>query len=86
MTALPDPPDERDGAPCPHCERTLVDQRTLDLHRGFDHPEALTDAEREAFERAYEAESEELRRFQLLSLGLLVLLYFGFLFLYAVFA
>jgi hypothetical protein len=56
----------------------------LALHRGHSHPEELSASERTAFEDAYEAEEREIRRFRLKAIGLLVVLYFGFLIVYAV--
>ncbi|WP_101296707.1 DUF7410 domain-containing protein [Halegenticoccus soli] len=71
---------------CPHCGRPFKRERYLVLHRGIDHYESLTEAEREAFFETYDAEAADIRRFRILALGALVLIYFGFLFAYAVFA
>jgi len=49
-----------------------------------EHYDRLDDAEREAFDEAYLAENADLRSFRLRALAVLVLLYFGFLILYAV--
>lgn len=68
---------------CPRCGRPFARERHRDLHLGQDHPD-LDDGERAAYEHAREAETDELRRFRIVSLGMLVLLYFGFLFLYAI--
>jgi len=76
------PPDTTAVA-CPRCGRPFARERHRDLHLGVDHRD-LDDDERAAYEDAREAETDELRRFRIVSLGTLVLLYFGFLFLYAV--
>ncbi|MFC4549427.1 MULTISPECIES: C2H2-type zinc finger protein [Halorussus] len=70
---------------CPDCGRPLRDRERLVLHRGLDHWERLDDGEREAFRDAYRSENEDLRLFRLKMLGLLVLLYFAFLFVYSYF-
>ncbi|SFR61596.1 DNA-binding protein [Halogeometricum limi] len=74
------------GGTCRVCGRTFPETRLLVLHRGVRHPSVLTDAEREAYREAYRAEEEEIRSFRLRALVVLVVLYFGFLFLYAGFA
>lgn len=77
---------ERSGERCRVCGRTFPEARLLALHRGVRHPEALSEAELSAYREAYQAEQSALRSFRLRALGALVLLYFGFLFLFAVFA
>jgi hypothetical protein len=69
---------------CERCEQPFARERHLALHRGLDHSDDLSPAEREAFEAAREEEEADLRRFRLLALAALVLLYFGFLMTYAV--
>jgi hypothetical protein len=76
--------DYPEAAACPYCGAPFADEELLALHCGHEHREDLTDAEREAFDDAYEAEQAEIRRFRLKALGGLVLLYFGFLMVYAV--
>lgn len=71
---------------CEYCGQPFPERRYLVLHHGLDHYGRLTEAEREAFAEAYESEGAEIRRFRLVALAALVLLYFGFLFLYAGFA
>jgi hypothetical protein len=68
---------------CPYCGRPFADGELLALHRGHSHTEELTAAEQEAFENAYEAEEQEIREYRLKAIGLLVVLYFGFLIVYA---
>lgn len=76
------PPDATAFA-CPRCGRPFARERHRDLHIGQDHRD-LDDEERAAYVAARDEESDELRRFRIVSLGMLVLLYFGFLFLYAI--
>lgn len=76
------PPDET-PAVCGYCGRPLQTERLLALHRGLDHYADLGESEREAFSEAYREEEAELRRFRIYALGALVLLYFGFLIIYA---
>ncbi|WP_244605497.1 DNA-binding protein [Halorussus marinus] len=76
------PPDES-PAECPYCQRPLESAELLTLHKGLDHWERLDDDERERFRETYAAESESLRSFRLKLLGLLVVLYFAFLFVYS---
>ena len=68
---------------CPYCDRPFAEESYLDLHRGLAHADRVSEAERDAFEAAYEEEQSDLGRFRLVALGLLVLLYFGFLFTFA---
>lgn len=80
--------DAEDQSPfaCPYCDRRERTEHLRALHVGEEHWEMATAAERDQFRDAYETESVALRRFRLLALGMLVLLYFGFLFIYAVVA
>ena len=77
-------PPKESPAECPHCGRPLESSELLVLHEGLDHWDLLGEDEREAFFDAYENENATLRTFRLKMLGLLVLLYFGFLFVYSV--
>ena len=81
-----DLPPDADPAVCGHCGAPFADAELLALHRGIDHAAALDAAERDAFDEAYESEQEQLRLFRLKALGALVLLYFGLLMTYSVFA
>jgi hypothetical protein len=71
---------ERCGRPFPRDREDL-----LALHRGLAHWSTLAPAERSAYDDALAAEDADLRRFRIVALGLLVLLYFGFLFAFALF-
>jgi hypothetical protein len=76
-----------DGEPpvrCGYCGRRFAREEWRALHRGLDHEDRLTEPERAAFREAYESEREDLRLFRLQALLGLVLLYFGFLIVYAV--
>lgn len=73
-------------ATCERCGERFPSERLRDLHRGLEHYRDLTDAERAAYEAAYESETEDLQSFRLRALAALVLLYFGFLMTYAVVA
>ncbi|ELZ14158.1 hypothetical protein C477_20970 [Haloterrigena salina JCM 13891] len=72
------------AARCPYCDRAFRERRLEALHRGYDHPDRLSDRERAAFERAYLEERPTVRRVRLLALGTVVLGYFGLLFVYAI--
>lgn len=69
---------------CRYCGAREPDAELLALHRGLTHYDRLDEAERAAYEAAYRAEQERIRRFRLVALGSLVALYFGSLMLYAV--
>ncbi len=79
------PPDASTHT-CAHCGRPFGDERHLALHRGLAHPGVLEASERAAYRSALADEEADLRRFRIVALGLLVLVYFGFLFAYALFA
>lgn len=70
---------------CVYCDRRFVDADLLALHRGLNHSESIDEAEREAFREAYGAEKAQLRLFRLKALLALIVLYFLFLFAFAVF-
>jgi hypothetical protein len=68
---------------CPHCDRAFARAEYRDLHLGLEHDGELTDDQRVAYEAARADEEEALRLFRYKAIGLLVLVYFGFLILYA---
>ncbi|MFB6160842.1 MAG: C2H2-type zinc finger protein [Haloferacaceae archaeon] len=78
-----DVPPGADAVRCSRCGQPFVRERHLALHRGLAHGDDLTEAERTAFETAREEERDDIRHFRIVALGLLVLVYFGFLFAYA---
>ena len=71
---------------CDDCNRTFHTADLRVLHRGVRHPEALSDAERDAYREAYADEEAAIRSFRIRALGTLVVLYFGLLFLYVIYA
>lgn len=77
-------PGDADVYECPRCGRPFARERHRDLHLGQTHSR-LSESERAAYDAASEAERSDLRRFRIVALGLLVLFYFGFLFLFAIF-
>lgn len=68
---------------CPHCGRPFAREDYRDLHLGLDHEPDLTDAEREAHEEALASERHALRLFRYEALAALVVIYFGFIIVYA---
>jgi hypothetical protein len=80
-----DPDDERE-APfvCAFCGRPFAREEFRALHYGVDHGDALDDEQRAAYEAALDDEEAELRKFRLKAALALVLVYFGFLMLWAV--
>jgi hypothetical protein len=80
---MTDPETHATDVACPYCARVFAREDYRDLHLGVDHADDLTDAERERYETALAEEEQALRLFRYKALGLLVLVYFGFLMLYA---
>ena len=76
------PPGES-PAECPYCGRPLESEDLLVLHEGLDHWQRIDDDRRERFRETYASESDDLRTFRLKMLGLLVVVYFVFLFVYS---
>lgn len=81
QTPPPDPPEE--PAVCSRCGARFVDDELLALHRGLEHDPDLTDEEREAYAEAVASERDDVRLFRLQALAALLVLYFGFIFVYA---
>ncbi|SDY01534.1 DNA-binding protein [Halobellus clavatus] len=71
---------------CDVCGRRFHTEDLLVLHRGVRHPGDIDASEQEAYREAYAAEERAIRSFRLRAVGILVLLYFGFLFLYVIYA
>ncbi|MFC7080768.1 DUF7410 domain-containing protein [Halorussus caseinilyticus] len=78
-----DVPPGESSADCPYCDRPLESEELLVLHEGLDHWERLDEDRREQFRETYQRESDDLRGFRLKMLGLLVVVYFVFLFVYS---
>lgn len=73
------------GVDCQFCGRAFPTEDLRALHRGQEHADRLDQDERAAYEAAYEAETKALRRYRLNVVAALVVLYFGFLYAYALF-
>lgn len=69
---------------CPYCDREFPNQDILTHHKGRTHADDLSERERDAVRAALKQETTQLRMYQLEALILLILLYFGFLLVYAV--
>ncbi|MDT3436842.1 DNA-binding protein [Haloarcula sp. 1CSR25-25] len=80
------PMEETPAGTCEHCGHPFPTSERLVLHKGIEHPSQLDDSEQEAFESAVTEEEADLRTLRLKALAVLVLLYFGLLILYAIFA
>lgn len=68
---------------CEYCDRLFSHEEWLDLHRGLEHPNELSDEHISAFQAAHDAEEAALGSFRLRALGVLILLYFCLLVIYA---
>lgn len=73
------------GLECEYCGRRFATPRLLALHWGHRHDDRLTASERDAYRAAYEEETRTLRRYRIKAVAVLVVLYFGFLFAFALF-
>ncbi|WP_089670518.1 DUF7410 domain-containing protein [Halobacterium jilantaiense] len=80
-TSVPD--TESPAHRCPYCSRPFPASERLALHKGLQHHEDIEDAEEDAFESAYLAEEDDLQTYRLKALAALILVYFGFLIVYA---
>lgn len=79
-------PEDETPVVCPYCGFELVDDTQYHLHLGLEHYADLTDDERDVFRETYTEEEAALNRFRIVALGGLVVLYFGFLVIYALLA
>jgi len=77
-------PEDATPVRCPYCDQPFAREQYRTLHVGLEHYDRIDEDEYEAFEDAYAAESDELRTYRLKLLAVLVFVYFGFLFVYAV--
>jgi hypothetical protein len=80
------PRNDSPAGKCEYCGHPFPTTDRLVLHKGVEHPRQLDDDEEDAFLSARADEKDELRTLRLKALGALVLLYFGFVMLYAIFA
>jgi hypothetical protein len=71
---------------CDDCGRAFHTEDLRILHRGVRHPDALDAAEQDAYREVYREEERAIRSFRIRALGVLVVLYFGLLFLYVIYA
>lgn len=79
----PDDLPEEPPHACAYCGRPFTREEWLALHRGLAHADRLSDRERAAYERALESEEADLRMFRLQAIAVLIVIYFGFLIVYA---
>lgn len=70
---------------CPYCDRPFAEPDRVTLHVGLTHYDVCTDAEVDAFQSTYTAENEAIKRYRLKAAAVLIVVYFGFLMVYAVF-
>jgi hypothetical protein len=82
----PVPRRDSPAGECDYCGHPFPTTDRLVLHKGLEHPQELDADEEDAFLSARADEEDELRTLRLKALGALVLLYFGFLMLYAIVA
>lgn len=68
-------PDGETANRCPHCSRPFRSERLLALHVGDFHAEACSADQREAYEKAMEAEREDLFLYHLKVVAALVAVY-----------
>ncbi|MFB6200847.1 MAG: C2H2-type zinc finger protein [Halorhabdus sp.] len=78
-----DVPDDATPVRCPECDSPFAREELLALHRGQAHADRLDETARDAFQDAYDDESDRLRLFRLKALLALIVLYFVLLMTYA---
>ena len=83
ISELEVPNNEDPTARCEICDVPFPTTEQLALHQGLAHETELSDHGKALFMRAYEDEQQSLGIFRLKALFALVLLYFGFLLIYA---
>jgi len=74
--------DDETAERCPYCGRPLATEHLRTLHVGERHADAMTDAEREAYETASEEESENLFIFHIKVMAIITLVTFIFIYTY----
>lgn len=77
------PADESPSAHCPYCGHPFATEELCALHLGERHRDDWTDEQRERYESAYDAESNQLFIFHLKVIGALVSIFFLFTYVYA---
>lgn len=76
------PEGDHPEATCPYCDRPFPDESLRALHIGDHHADACTPDERDAYDAAYEAESDTLFVYHLKVIAALILVYGAFTLLY----
>lgn len=79
-TTIPD--DDAPLAECPYCDRPFASESLRALHIGERHSDECTSNERDAYDAAYEAESDTLFVYHLKVIAALILVYGAFTVLY----
>lgn len=74
--------DDEAAEHCPYCGRPLATEHLRTLHVGERHPDAMTDAEADAYEAAHETESEDLFIFHIKVMAIITLVTFVFIYTY----
>lgn len=77
------PADEDPAVTCPYCGRPFRSERYATFHIGVSHPTECSETERDALEAERDDEEYELFTFHLKTAVSVFLLYFMFVFLYA---
>lgn len=75
--------DDRTAERCPYCGRPLATDHLRALHVGERHADAMTDAEREAYEAAHEQENDDLFVFHIKVIAVVTLVTFAFVYTYS---
>jgi hypothetical protein len=74
--------DDEAAERCPYCGRPFATEHLHTLHVGERHADAMTDAEREAYEAADDEESENLFIFHIKVMAIITLVTFVFIYTY----
>lgn len=78
------PPNPPEAPPtCEYCGARFVDERLLALHYGLEHEGRLDDDQQAAYAEAAADERDDIRLFRLKALAGLLVIYFGFIYVYA---
>lgn len=74
--------DDENAKRCPYCGRPLATEHLRTLHVGERHADAMTEAEREAYEEAHDQESDDLFVFHIKVMAIITLVTFVFIYTY----
>lgn len=80
------PEGETPAGTCEYCGRPFATTDRLTFHKGREHRQQLNDVDKEEFRSVFAEEEKALRSLRLRALAILVILYFGLLNIYAIFA